>query len=386
MSTFKSRPGSERNLVEPRKLLNAIRAAPDSQFSAEHDQIEAFIQRHIPPLHPPDLVGILQMGTYARLYEQRVPTTATAGGDGALLGTRDSTAWEIVALWHVVVCHKELATKAGLISTVAVTGDQQVLYAYDQYCRWIRDTLVPACRRVMDGQLGAERERDQELCRLAGIQLRIGRRREDLVRAVEWARWDLGDRAPGMPPLTAAELDFYMRRTLDVKQTGGDVLFRDQNGRIQFGKRQMRDLLARSIGSSGRPSPRVRRVVRPLDVDPEDQRFMRPDEVLQARELRDRLDAPNGRKVLRLLQTRHVSSKLPPAAIDQLRPLLDLLDTRQEPALKAAIVYEWAKGHIGRFDGGRSLLAKEFCVTARKLESREVQAKRELERLKLTGS
>ncbi len=368
--------------------------------------MEDLAREHIPPLQPIDIIGILAIDTFQTLYSKQVVTSQSDHGD--VLGTRDTNLWNVVALLHVMRGHDDLALAAGLYPTKEMSDGETIRYAFGRYYEWQKEFFYPACMDAVPTRRKLDVSKRED--RVAFISSRIMADQANtagfkyLTSAVDFALRDLGHRDEGDPALTPEDVQHHLHLVAIYPQKSGELVHRGRSGTNYFGKRQLRDILEEVIGPGTQRSVETRRkldkeespnwVDDDAEVDTEtttrikrkgkdigesamaDEREMTPDDAVAVREFREELEQRAGWPALRrVLGVPKLAAKLPVEASGQIRTLLDLIERHRDPSLRAAILYEWATHHIGRFSGGRELIGREFDVTARQIERRGAEAR-----------
>jgi hypothetical protein len=390
MSKLPAKPPRPEALKEFDRLLQLIHVAPHDALEKSRQYVEQRLAKECPPLLPMDIVGVLAIEWYELLYRKQIP------GAGRIR-TSEIQMFELVALEHVIVTAPELAAEAGLLPALEVAPEDRVAFSYGQFMRWQRDVSNPAQMSLQARFFRPNLELREDRIALAVLSAGFRGTHDGNGRAVrfalEHALTSLRVREGGDPPLSRTDVFLHMKAFVDHPLSAGDLLFRGRDGHDRLGWRQLRTELKGALRESGelqagtRPgeqscgdlsgmasgagSARLQQGPRTVDSDSDDVESLR-----RMRELRDQLDRHPAIK--ELLEKSKVAGEPAVRILNEIRPLADLLDRRDDPARKAAILYLWFDGHAGSVPGGRERVARIFGVTPKRLRDRESAARGDL--------
>ncbi len=366
------------------ELIQWVEEEPQETFEPLRSVIFARRSMECPPLALLDLIGVLTVEAYHRFLSDLHPLDSP-------IPTRESSHLEQVGLEILIHAAPELAVEAGLVPPLAVPPAVRVAYTVEQYGNWSRNVASPAMVALMNRRFRANMAEREDRVAMRVLKAVTGdslkSMGEDVRRSLHKALVSLGWRQPKDPPLTRDEVFLFMKAFVDHPLERGDLMHRGRDGVDRLGWRQLTRELGRALQDPEAPVVRIGRkqkigqaTVRSLAHEPagsEDQTLT----TVELLEIRDHLDrAPS----IRAICARSTpDAKTQARVLAELRQVIDVLDRRDDPSRKAAILYVWLADRLGSVPGGRKHLAESYGVSEKQLRDREPGARADLAALRL---
>lgn len=354
--------------VEPRETFEPLRSVIYLRRSLE-----------CPPLTLLDLIGVLAVEAYYFVLSDLHSVDSA-------ISMRETIRLELVGLEVVIHAAPELAVEAGIVPALAVPPAVRLAFSAEQYGNWRHNVASPAMVALMNRRFQADMAERQD--RLANRVLMAASgdspqsMGKDVRRSLHKALVSLGWRQPKDPPLTRDEVFLFMKAFVDHPLERGDLMHRGRDGVDRLGWRQLTRELGRALRDPDAPVVRIKRrqtigeaKVRSLAHDPAGSE----EPTLAVLELRDLLDQLNRVPAVRAICARsQANMKTQARMLAELRDIIGVLDRRDDPSSKAAILYVWLGDRLGSVPGGRKRLAESYGVSEKQLRDRERSARADL--------
>lgn len=402
MSEKKSRLERKLARLEPNAKLSEQASrriprivGPGGPYHRYEERVALAVPSKRDPLHLEDIVGLLGFSITVDHLRDLLPTGKRL--NAANLAMLQSTGF----LCAIVAC-PTTARLAGflprlLLPSLEANGD----YALERWLLW-RDQVLARALLVRCEDLGEPRA-DNRMARVAREAYAIGRGWPGAVSPSDLKR----SMSSALGMQDHERLRQGVRDELDAASTlvfleqleGKDIsLFKLSSGpRIRLHERKVRDLLDRELGRT-----RGKREKLLDDRTSEVDEGAIPNKLVADNHGASVLLAFKQREI-RDLRDRAASTPLVPEVLDKLanwgdedlvdqaaaevRRLLDELDGLRDPALKAAVIYQWGRGRQHRGAAGshgawtREAVAAAFNVSSRQIEARSTGAAEVVDRV-----